>query len=395
MLFFFRTLVSWRRFIISAALVGAVIMAAVSFLLPKWYTAAASVFPPETKGGLPIYAQLLESVSAPLLGPMATGVRPESIYIDMLMSRRIGERILEEFNLYEVYGATVIEDALPELQSHAGFTLIENGLLQITFEDQDPERAAAVIERMIELLDEFNRELNVTQATSTRKFVESQISVREQSLAGAEQDLRDFQEQHKALNLDAQLASTLEIVAGLTGQAIALETELDLLGHYTSTNSEEYRRKKKEYDQLVNQIAKLKTSPESGDADMVRSFMPRLEEVPELALEMLRLKRRIEIENTVYTMLVKEYEKARIDEARDTPTVQVLDTPMVPNQRSRPKRKMLVIVGAVLGAAWASIIALVNASWKANEGKSRVISEVFGPLVGDFNRFFRRKKSQS
>jgi uncharacterized protein involved in exopolysaccharide biosynthesis len=390
MLFFFKTIVVWRKFILAAGLGTAAVTAAISLFLPKWYTATTSVFPPETTSGVPMYTELIESLSLPLLSGLGAGAAPETIYIDMMRSRRIGEQVIEEFDLMDRYRAGRIEEALEELRSHTGFTLLENGLLVITFEDRDPDRAAAIANRMVQLLDGLNRELNVKRAGRTREFIESQMTIREAQLAEAETALRRFQEEYRTLELEEQLRSAMEIVGTLTAQAIALETELEILSHYTSTSSEEYVRKQREYNEVVRQLSKLKAASGDDDEDLVRSFIPTLSQVPKLALEFMRLRRKVEIESTVYTMLVKEFEKARIEEARDTPTVQVLDLAQPPSIRSRPQRKLLVLAGALLGLAWSALLALFVTSWRTGEGRAGTIHAVLEPVVGDLARLFRR-----
>jgi uncharacterized protein involved in exopolysaccharide biosynthesis len=391
MQFLLKTIVAWRRFILVAGLSTGVVTAGVSLVLPKWYTATTSVFPPETHAGVPMYTELIESLSLPLLSGLGGGVAPETIYIDMLRSRRIGEQLLEEFELGEVYGTGRTERALAALRSHTGYTILDNGLLVITFEDRDPERAAAVANRMVQLLDALNRELNVRRAGRTREFIESQMVIREKQVAEAEAALRHFQETHHALELDEQLRSAMEIVGALTAQAIALETELEILSHYTAKNSEEYVRKRREYDEIVRQLTKLKVASAEDDEDLVRAFIPTLSEVPELAVELMRLRRRVDIESTVYTMLVKEFEKARIEEARDTPTVQVLDPAQPPSLRSRPQRKLLVLAGLLVGMAWSTLLALFVATWRGGEGTTGTLREIFAPAARDIARLLRRR----
>lgn len=391
MLFFFKTVVRWRRFIILSGLLTAALVAGISLFLPKWYTATTSIFPPEKKSNISMYAELLQNVSMPIIGATATGVRPETIYIDMLKSRAVCEQIIEEFNFYEVYKVGMVEDALHALHSHLSFTLSENGLLIFSFEDQDPQRSAAVANRFIELLDEFNTGLNVSRASKTKEFVENQLEQRKLTLAAAESALKQFQESRRALDLDEQLRAAMTIVAELTGQAIALETELEILSHYTAATSEEYTRKKREYDETLSQLAKLKLDRNQDDDDLVRAYLPALGTIPEIALELLRLKRKVEIENTIYTMLVKEFEKSRIEEARDTPTLQVLDRASVPNLRSRPKRKMLVILSAMLGVGWSTFLAVFVTLWRENKEGSRVFTDVLSPIAADFSKIFRRK----
>lgn len=391
MLFLFKTIVEWRKFIIVATILTAGAVAAISLVLPKWYTARASMFPPDQGGGMPVYSELIQSLQMPLLGQLGTGARPETIYIDMMKSRRVADRLIEEFDFYEVYEVSLVEEAVAELQSHTSFTLLENGLIIVSFEDKDPGRAAGVANRYLGLLDEFNRQLSFSRASKTREFIEGQLVVRGQALAEAELALMEFQDANQALELDEQLRSALAIVTDLTAEAIALETELKILESYTSPNSEEYVEKQREYEQLLLQLQKLKVNRNKDDEDLLRAFLPTLEDIPALALQMLRLSRSVEIETTVYTMLVTEYEKSRIEEARDTPTVQVMDAASAPNFRSRPRRKALVVVGMLAGLGWSAFLALIVTAWRENKGRSRVIDDVFAPVVSDLSRIFRRR----
>ena len=390
MLFFFRTLIRWRKFIILSGLAGAILLAAISFILPSWYTTTTTIFPPEQTSMSP-YAELFQQLSAPLIGPIATGVAPGTIYIEMIKSRTVGDRIVEEFDLLKRYKAKRIEEAIDALHSHLGFTLLDNGLLIMTLEDRDPKVAAAMANRMVELLDETTRTLKETRAGRTKEFVQRQLVERQQLLAAAEDSLKHFQQLHNAVNLDEQLSSAMDIVTSLSSRAIALETELQIMSHYTSATSEEYLRKQTEYREVVGQLRKLKAHNKSTDTDLVRSFIPTLQEVPELALQYIRLRREVEIQNTVFTMLTNEYEKARIEEARDTPVVQVLDRAHEPSLRSRPKRKVLTILGGVLGIAWSAAIALFRTAWHERAGHAVVMRELTQPLANDISRFRRRR----
>ncbi|MDH4037039.1 MAG: Wzz/FepE/Etk N-terminal domain-containing protein [Candidatus Krumholzibacteria bacterium] len=393
MLFFFRTLIAWRRFILGWGVTGALVMAAVSFILPRWYTATTSIFPPEPSMAMPSYTELVQQLSAPLLGPTATGVAPETVYIEMLKSRTLGERIIDEFELMRVYKTSRIEDALEDFHSHIGFSLLDNGLLIMTFEDRDPERAAQIANRMIEELDDITRGLKVTRAGRTRDFVGRQLEEREEMLATAETELKDFQQEFKTVDLDEQLRSALDLITELSSRAIALETELQIMAHYTSKSSAEYQRKQTEYGEVVGQLEKLKRGA-SSDEDIVRSYLPTMDEVPEVALQYMRLRRAVEVQTAVYTMLVNEHEKARIEEARDTPVVQVLDKAHTPNLRSRPKRKILVMVGGLLGLGWSSMLALFVTAWREESGRNQTILELLRPVAADFSRLRGRPRRQ-
>lgn len=393
MLFIFRSLVAWRKFIVTATLLTTVVAVVVSLLLPKWYNSSTVIFPPEQKGGLSTYSALLQNLQMPLLGSigMGAGKLRETVHIDMMKSRYIGEQLINEFDLEKEYNAVLIEDALKALRAHTGFTLLENGVVIISFEDRDPTRAAAIANRYVELLDEFYRELNVSRASKTVKFIGEQLEERKAILAEAELDLKQFQESHETLELDEQLRAAMTIITDLTAEAIALETELQILENYTSPSSDEYLQKQREYEAVLKQLEKLKLNHDQEEDDLLRAYIPTLDEIPELALELLRLRRKVEIETAVYTMLLKEYEKSRIEEARDTPTIQVMDRASVPNLRSRPRRKAFVMLGAVAGLAWSSLFALFVSAWRENRETSKAFIEVFEPIRKDVSRVFRRK----
>jgi uncharacterized protein involved in exopolysaccharide biosynthesis len=390
MLFFFRTLIQWRKFILLSGLAGAVLLAAISFILPSWYTARTTIFPPEQTSMMP-YAEFVQQLSAPLLGPVGQGVAPGTLYIEMLKSRTVCEQVIQEFDLMKRYKADRIEEAIDGLHSHLGFTLLDNGLLIMTLEDRDPQRASDMANRMVELLDQTTRTLKETRAGRTKEFVHRQLVEREEMLAAAEDSLKLFQQLHNTLDLDEQLGAAMDIVTSLSSRAIALETEMQIMRHYTSTNSEEYQRKQTEYNEVVAQLTKLKAR-NGTDKDLVRSFIPTLTDVPDVALQYVRLRRQVEVQTTVYTMLTNEYEKARIEEARDTPVVQVLDHAQKPNLRSRPKRKILTIVGGLLGLGWGSMLAVFRTAWGSNLGHTGVVREIAQPVAGDFSRFRRRRK---
>lgn len=392
MLFILRTLVQKRKLILWTGFLTAVVMAGVSLILPIWYQADTSVFPPEPNQYGTASTELLAALQVPVLGPSAVGVSPSTIYMDILRSRRVGQRIIAEFNLKEVFNKEVTSKALDVLHKRTNYELVENGLLILRYEDRNPERAAAIANRYIELLDEFNRQLNVTRASKTRQFIEGQIDLHAAELQAAEEALRQFQEEHEALELDAQIASVINVVSTLTADAIALEVDMEILRQYTSTNSQEYVRNKKRYDEILRQLEKFKIGSTRSDKDLVRSYFPTFERIPEVSLELARRIRRVQVEEKVYGLLVEEYEKSRIEEARDTPTVQILDPATVPEIKSRPKRTFLVIVAAVIGTGWSALMVLFVAAWREEGPQGEALKAVLGPFLSDLGRPFRRKR---
>jgi len=395
MLFIIHTLIRWRRSILLSGLIAGVAMLGISFLLPKWYTASSSIFPPETNQfGSSSYVQMMQALQAPIVGPTASGLTPSTIYIDILKSRRVGELVLEEFNLAKVYKIKVKSEALEALHKHTFYTLVDNGLLTISFEDRDPQRAADVANRYVALLDEFNQEVNITKASRTKDFIAKQIDVHAEDLRDAEESLRIFEEQNNTLELDSQVQRAIEVVSALTADAIALEVDLELLRQYASQNSQEYIRKKKRYDEIVRQLRKFESANERDEVDVVRAFFPTFDSVPEMKLELARRMRRVLVEEKVYALLIEEHEKSSIEEARDTPTVHVLDYASVPDLKSRPKRAIVALAGGVAGVAWSSFMALFLTIWREDSSRGSSLRGVVQPLLSDFTRIFRRRRRE-
>ena len=189
--------------------------------------------------------------------------------------------------------------------------------------------------------------------------------------------------------------SAIDIVASLSAEAVALEVDLEILRQYTSTASEEYVRKKKEYDEILDQLQMFKADSARAEADLVRSYFPTFDTVPATAMELLRHMRRVKTLELVHGMLVKEYETARVEEARDTPTVQVLDWGEVPELRTRPKRKMIVLLGGVAGIAWGGLIALFVTAWREDKRRSGRLADLVAPLVSDVKRALRKGGGRS
>jgi len=165
------------------------------------------------------------------------------------------------------------------------------------------------------------------------------------------------------------------------------------LRQYTSKSSQEYVRKKKRYDEILKQLLKFKVKSARDDSDFLRSYFPTFDEIPEVSLEMARRLRRVKVEEKVHALLIEEYERARIEEARDTPTVQVLDEADVPEIRSRPKRTVLVLVAGVVGVGWSSLLVIFLTVWREDTQRASVLHSVLQPLINDIRKIFRKKRS--
>jgi len=320
------TLVRRRgRFIaLNVGIVTAVALA-VSLLLPKWYAARAVLLPPTDEETSFSASQLIPRGLGGIKLPGAPTL--SDLFIAVLKSRSVGDRLVTRFDLVRRYGQRDAERALKELQSHTKLSMGDEGTISIAVEDRDPKTAASMANAYIEELDNFNRLTRTSSARRTREFIQERLGIVEQDLAAAENSLSSYQQRKNVALLSPEARGQAEIGANIMAQKLALEVKLNVLRQSLVESSEEVRRVKEELGAVERQLGTL---PQAGVATM-------------------RLWRDLKVQEQLYELLTAQLEEARIRETRDTPTVQVLDPAVPPLHKSRPKRSLVVLAGMLLG----------------------------------------------
>jgi tyrosine-protein kinase Etk/Wzc len=308
-----------------AVLIGTLLAAAVAFLWPPTYRGEVVLLPPtEEETGF--------SPSVVLRGIAVPGVRlptrsgPEDVSIAILKSRRVGEALVRRFDLLRAYKVPREEPAIRMLQQRSSIKLGESGTVIIRVLDHVPKRAADLANAYAEELDRFNREIRMTKGRRTRVFVEQRILETRRDLAQAEEALRRYGERHRTVALSADQLSSAESAARLVASQASLEVQLGMARQYAAEGSEEVRRLRQQLDQINRLIGAL----------------------PEQGLELARLVRDVKIHEQVYALLSAQFEEARINEARDVSTVEVLDPARTPDRRYWPRRGLLIGLGFLL-----------------------------------------------
>lgn len=316
-----------RRRIILLALAATVITGVIAFLLPTWYQARTELLPPtDEESGL--------SLSGLLRGVAVSGMKipnevaPVEVFVVILRSRTINEQMVNRFQLKQLYKQRLMEDAIKELLTHARFKLTPAGTIQISVEDRDRQRAANMTNAYVELLDRFNREQRITKGRRTRMFIEGRLTETRGELKQSEQKLADYQAQHKAIVLTPQMSSAIEEAASLYARRTALEVRLGVVRAYSEGGDEEI--------QIQQELAQLDR---------------QMRALPETGLELARLVRDVKASEQVLALLTAQYEDARITEARDMVTVEVLDPAVPPEKKSRPHRLTMMAAAFLLSAA--------------------------------------------
>lgn len=342
----------WRRLLLVNAFVAIIVTFAVlKIFFPNWFMASTSIMPPEKDvGGLNIMGGMLPSGLSSLLGGGGLALpglaTPSDLYASVLRSKSVTMAVIRKNNLKEIYKADLDIDALMELGNRTSVMVQPEGIIVLSYEDTDPQRAANVANTYIEELNRVNQENLVFKAKAMRQFIEERLKGSIRDLTDAEDALKEFQEEHNAVALDEQVKASINAIADLRGQLMLAEIELGVMKKSLSPDNARYKNQEFKIEQIKMQLDKLEKG-DSAAQDTSILNVP-MTEAPELGLEYARLMRELKIQETIFELLKQQYEQAKIQEMKDTPTVQVLDAARPPEKKSRPPRVALSVLAGML-----------------------------------------------
>ncbi|MBI3669433.1 MAG: lipopolysaccharide biosynthesis protein [Acidobacteria bacterium] len=355
-----------------SGLLAATLMA---FLLPKEYVSTTQLMPPDNHAGA--NPALLAGLSSPaiglagkasdLLGMKSSG----ALFVSVLRSRTVEDRLIERFSLKKVYGVKLLESARTQL---AGVTSIsedrKSGIITITVTDRDPQRAAALAHGYVDELDRLVAELSTSAAHRERVFLEERLKTIRRDLEAAERDFSQFASKNTAIDIQVQGRAMVEAAATLQGQLIAAQSELEGLKQIYTDSNVRVRSVRARIGELQRQLEKLGGKAPSNQRaadDPADSLYPSIRELPLLGVTYADLHRRTKIQETVYEILTQQYELAKVQEAKETPSVKVLDAADVPERKSFPPRRLIVIAGTLFASGFAIVWVLGRALWRETD----------------------------
>ncbi|MFQ5465015.1 MAG: GumC family protein [Thermodesulfobacteriota bacterium] len=344
--------VARHRKLITMITAGAFLVSVVvSLLLPKTYLSRASIMPPQQDST--VASGLLSSLPFGLGGGLLGLQTPTDLWVGILNSQSVKDSIIERFNLRELYGTETIEDTREVLDKAVTIEKSKEEIISISVEDWEPERAASMANAFIEELDRVNREAVMSAGKRMRTFVEKRLNEAKYGLAETENKLRIFQEKNKAVKLDEQSERTIEVIGTLKGELMAKEVAMKTLLSYATVTNPRVEILKAEIGELKGQLKELTEG--SGEGDI---FIPT-GDIPQLAVEYARLVRDAKVQETLFELLTQQYELARIQEAKDSPTVHVLDVGKPPEKKYRPQRTLIVVVSTFMAGLCAVLASFI------------------------------------
>jgi len=354
-----------KKLIIAVTASTFMVSAIVSLLLPKVYRASASVIPPTQEMPVGIGGSIpgTERTSRFIDAFMGTA-SPADLWVGILSSNSVKDTIIRRFDLMAAYKANTIEDARERLESRTDIKKSREGIVSVRVEDQDPKLAADVANAYIEELDIINKNMVTTSGGRMRQFIENRLEEARTTLTKAEDVLRQFQEKNNAVSLDAQFQAVIETIGSLKGELLAKEIRLETMLSYNTPGHPEVEVLGSEIEHISQKLSDLEHGVTgTGDEQEADSKPPRdifipTERIPSVTLEYARLLRDAKMQETLYELLSEQYEIARIQEARDTPTVQTLDRASPPTKKVKPRRKLIVAGAVLIGFFFSALLAL-------------------------------------
>ncbi len=329
----------WRRFILINFVAATAVAVIVSLLLPKWYKSTATLLPPKQPdlfGSFGAASSGLRSLSSLGRGG-GLGQRQQAYnYFAILKSRTASEAVIRKFDLMNEYGISdsSMEKTIKELEGNVSFEEQTDDYISVEVLDKDPRRAADMANFYVELLNQMSTELGTTEAKNNREFIGARLDQARQTLALAEDTLRNYQEK-SGIMISPEQSATVGAIASLYGMKAKKEVELAVLERTMGSDTASVQQARIELAELNR---KLSTFPEIG-------------------LESFRLYRDVAIQEKILEFLLPVYEQARIEEQKDVPVLLVLDHAVPAEKKSRPQRVLITLVVAFLSLV--SLIPLV------------------------------------
>lgn len=368
-----RLLWNHRRLIFRAAVCAAVASALIALLIPVRFQSTTRLMPPDSlsSSGLGMMAAMagragadgISGIASDLLGVKSSG----ALFVGILGSETVQDALIDEFHLQTVYHDSKIEDARKDLGAHTDVSEDrKSGIITISVTDHDPKRAAAIARAYVEELDRLVAQVSTSSARRERVFLEGRLQDVKTDLDVAARNFSDFASKNTAIDIPEQGKAMVEAAAGLQGELIAAQSELSGLRAIYSDQNVRVRSVEARVEELNKKLNEL-GGAQVGSGKDDNSLYPSIRKLPLLGVTYADLYRQTKIQETVYELLTQQYELAKVEEAKEIPTVKVLDAAIVPTKKTFPPRSVIVILGMMLGTAIGMTWILAKTQWEAVE----------------------------
>ncbi len=358
-------LLKHKRLILGITFGAAIVTAIISLIMPPIYRAETKILPPQQTSSMA--TQLMGQ-----LGGLARGAIPikttDDLYIRMLKARPVLDGIIDRFKLLELYKTKSHEDArkaLADAIKARGDR--KSGIITVGVEDKDPKRAADMANAFVEELRNLNQTLAITEASQRRLFFEEQLKDAKEALIKSEEAMKGFQERTGAIKIDEQARAVIENISQLRAHIATKEVQLGVMKTYATQYNPDLQRAEEELRGMKEQLLRLEAKGGGGNPD---PLMPT-GRIPAVGAEYIRKLREFKYNEALYEILLRQYETARLDEAKDSAFIQVIEKAIPPEKRIKPKRMQMVMI-AMIAAFFFSTFAAFFMEWVASDPDNKM-----------------------
>jgi uncharacterized protein involved in exopolysaccharide biosynthesis len=385
---------SQRELLGRAAAVGLLASLLTAFVIPVRYDSTTRLMPPENQSSssLMMMAALsgkaggLGNIAGDLLGLKSTG----ALFTAILLTRTVQDRLVTQFDLEKVYGSRIRADARLRLQENTQIAEdLKSGIITIAVTDHNAKRAAELARAYVTELNTVVVELNTSSAHRERVFLEGRLVEVRRDLEIAEQNFSEFASKNTAINIEAQGKAMIEAAGTLEGQLIAAQTELESLKQVYAAGNVRVRATQARVDEIQRRLQDLRGHSETSTQSAGAAY-PSIRELPLLGVTYADLYRQTKVQEAVFETLTQQNELAKVQEAKETPSVKVIDPAEVPERRSYPPRLLITILGTCLSVAGAMSWIFLASNWReidTQDPRKILAREVFQTAkIGMFRR---------
>jgi len=377
---------NWRM-IVRTTIIAAVLSVVISLCLPNIYTSTTRILPPQ-QDSFGLMGMLMGSAGD--MGGMAADLlgkgTPADLYVGILSSEAISDTIIDRFKLMELYKQKYRIVTYKLLENKVDIAAgKKDGIISISFMDKDPKLATAIANAYVEELGKLVVKLNIAGAGQNRAYLEERLTKAKVDLVKAEEALKVFQSKNKSIDITNQAKASIEGIAALMAQLAIQEAQLSALLSQFTNATQEVQNLKASIRNLKGQIARLEGTQKG-------SSIPTVGSVPGLEQEIIRLKREFKIQESLVELLTKQNEMAKLSEAKDTTSIQVIQTAREPDRKSSPKRGKIVLSATFATFFGAILYALIREAAERMSPEDRDRWSRIKELLPDITRVFCRGK---
>jgi uncharacterized protein involved in exopolysaccharide biosynthesis len=393
-----RVILLWRhrKMLAQVAIVSLVLSLAIAFIIPKQYKATASIMPPDQQSsGTMMLAALLGHGGLGSLGSLAGGLlgghTTTALFVNLLESGTVRGHLIDRFNLQHVYRTRYRITTAKRLARRTKITDDKkSGVITIEVEDTDPVRARDMAQAY---LDELNKILNQTSTSTARQeriFIEHRLNAVQNDLERAQLELSEFSSRNSTVDIKEQTRAMVDTGARVEAEMLVEQSGLQSLRQIYGDNNVRVKETEARIASLQRDLVKMTGSSaplqgaissgtDSSDSGDKGELYPPLRQLPRLAVPYADLYRRVKVQETVFELLTQQYEMARIQEAKDTPVVNVIDVPGIPEKKSFPPRLILTLLLTFLSVVLTAALIIFREGWSRlnpNDPRKTLADEV-------------------